>query len=262
MRAVYLIDSGERSETLAFRPLHPKHLKTKVDLERAVERSEREDLWIARGSQITKFLHDVNFAPRKAPELIVLGDVSQSRIEILRNFFKRLIYQEEIKLPFAQLAEVMAARHRSDLLIGGTIDQAGGWALFYRGDFSVVVVPLSAFPKSGDGNRPDFSRFAIEDHGQTVRFGEYEAAAEAILYEFDAEFRKRYRKNLVKTEKGLGPSIRRLRLQKGLRQTDFADVDEKEIRRIEAGEVKKPHQSTLQKIAAKLDVNVEELGTF
>jgi DNA-binding Xre family transcriptional regulator len=121
---------------------------------------------------------------------------------------------------------------------------------------------LTAFRKSGDGTEPDFSRFSIEDSGQSVRFGEYEASTESILYGFDANYRKRHRKNLIKTEKGLGASIRRLRLQKGLRQTGFSDVDEKEIRRIETGEVKKPHKSTLQKIAAKLGVDVEELGNF
>ena len=117
---------------------------------------------------------------------------------------------------------------------------------------------MTAFANSGDGVKPDFDQFLIDDYGQTVKFGDYEASTESILYEFDADYRKRHRKNLIKTEKGLGASIRRLRLQKGLRQTDFSSVDlsEKEIRRIEAGEIKKPHQATLQKIAKKLGVDV------
>lgn len=231
-------------------------------MERAAERGVGEDLWIVLASRVTGLLSELHFAPRRTPEFIVLGDMPRPRIEILRNFFRKLIHQQEIRLPFEQLAEVIAARNRSDLLIGGEVDREGGLALFYRGDFSPVLVPLTAFRTSGDETEPDFSRFSIEDHGQTIRFGEYEASTESILYEFDADYRKRYRKNLVKMEKGLGASIRRLRLQKGLRQTDFPEVDEKEMRRIEAGEIKKPHRTTLQKIATRLGVDVDELGTF
>ncbi len=254
--------SEKPSERAAFRKLHPMHLKTKGDLEKAVNRSEGTDLWIVFAHKLTQLLSDVHFAPRKAPELIILGDVPQSRLEILRSFFSNLIYQEKVRLPFEQLAEVMAAENRSDLLIGGEVDEEGGVVLLYRGDLTSLLVPLTAFLKSGDGIVPDFGQFSIEDHGQVLSFGEYEASAESILYEFDADYRKRYRKNLVKTGKGLGASIRRLRLHKGLRQTDFKDVNEKEIRRLEAGEVKKPHQSTLQKIAATLGVAVDKLGTF
>jgi Helix-turn-helix len=263
MRAVYLMNSEGRKDIAAFRTLHPKYLKTKMELERAVQRSRGEDLWIVLANKTIELLSsDIHFASRKTPSLIVLGDIPQPRIDIIKNFFKRSICQQEIRLPFEQLAEVMAARDRSDLLIGGEVDQEGGMVLFYRGDFSPLLVPLSAFPQSGDGTKPDFRRFTIEDSGQSVRFGEYEASTESILYEFDAGYRKRHRKNLIKTEKRLGASIRRLRLQKGLRQNDFPDIHEKEIRRIEAGDVKKPHQSTLQKIAAKLGVSVEDLGSY
>jgi DNA-binding Xre family transcriptional regulator len=161
-----------------------------------------------------------------------------------------------------QLAAVMASKNRADLLIGGDVDSDDQVVLLYRGDLTPLLVPFSAFPKSGNGIEPDFSQFSIEDYGQTIRFGEYEASTESILYEFDPDFRKRHRKNLIKTEKGLGASIRRLRLQKKLRQTDIPGIDEKEIRRIEAGEVKKPHQTTLQKIATALGVNVDELNSF
>lgn len=262
MRAFYYIDSGERNEATPFRSLRPKHLRTKVELERAAEHSGREDVWIVFANRVTELLSELQFTPRRTPEFIVLGDISRARVEILRNYIRRWVHQQAIRLPLDQLATLMAAKNRKDLLVGGEIDQDGGLALFYRGDFSPVLVPLTAFPTSGDGITPDFGRFSIEDHGQTVRFGEYEASTESILYEFDAEYRKRYRKNLIKSEKGLGASIRRLRLQKGLRQSDFPGIDEKEIRRIEAGEVKKPHQGTMQKIAAKLGVDVKELGTF
>ncbi len=264
MRTVYLMDIEGSSPASDFRALSPKRLKTKMELMKAIERGDSEDLWIVRTNRVTELLSGARFTPRNTPELMVWGPVPRPRIEILRNFFSKLIHQQEIRLPTEQLAEVMAARHRCDLFVGGEIDLEGGVILFYRGDFSSVLVPLTAFANSGDGVKPDFDQFLIDDYGQTVKFGDYEASTESILYEFDADYRKRHRKNLIKTEKGLGASIRRLRLQKGLRQTDFSSVDlsEKEIRRIEAGEIKKPHQATLQKIAKKLGVDVEKLGSY
>jgi hypothetical protein len=262
MRAVYLMDSKGRKVSAQFSALHPQTLKNNVDLERAVKRTLRKDLWIVLAQELTSLLSDFQFRLRQTPELIVIGDLPRPRLDIVRIFFRRSICHGEIKLSFEQLAEVMAAHDRADLLIGGEVDQDGGLVLFYRGDFSPLLVPLTAFRQAGDGTEPDFSDFSIEDTGQSVRFGNYEASTEAILYEFDSDYRKRYRKNLIKTEKSLGASIRRLRLQKGLRQTDFSGIHEKEIRRIESGEVKKPHQPTLQKIATQLGVAVKDLGTY
>lgn len=60
----------------------------------------------------------------------------------------------------------------------------------------------------------------------------------------------------------IGGAIRRLRLQKGLRQSDVPGVTAKEIARIELGQVKKPHQDTLRKIAVRTGVPVDQLETF
>jgi hypothetical protein len=44
-------------------------------------------------------------------------------------------------------------------------------------------VPLSIFTPSGDGTVPDFADFAPIDYGHAIRFGRYEAAADAIFSE-------------------------------------------------------------------------------
>ena len=85
--------------------------------------------------------------------------------------------------------------------------------------------------------------------------GDYEAAADAILYEFDEEYRTRAKKRL--RDKSLGGAIRRLRLQKGLRQSDFPGISAKEIARIEKGLVKEPHAATLSIIAERTGVSVD-----
>jgi hypothetical protein len=61
--------------------------------------------------------------------------------------------------------------------------------------------------------RPDFTAFAVTDFGQTIQLGEYEAAADAILYEFDEEAR-RMKEWEVEQDTTFGGALRRLRLQR------------------------------------------------
>ena len=123
-------------------------------------------------------------------------------------------------------------------------------------------MPLRWFRRRPDGPRLDVSDLAVANCGQTVRLGDYEAATDAILYEFDDEYRQRAKRRQLETERSLGGALRRLRLQKGLRQSDFPGLTAKEIARIERGEVKKPQQRTLVAIAKRIGVAVEEISTY
>jgi hypothetical protein len=62
---------------------------------------------------------------------------------------------------------------------------------------------------------------SVVDGGQTVRLGEFEAAADAILYAFDAEARRRAKQRSIEKDASFGGALRRLRLQRGLRREDF-----------------------------------------
>jgi hypothetical protein len=92
--------------------------------------------------------------------------------------------------------------------------------------------------------------------------GDYEAAADAILYEFDVEARRRMKARERASDDSLGASIRRLRLQRGLAQGDFGEISAKTISRIESGTSEKPHESTLESIAKRLAVPRDELGSY
>jgi hypothetical protein len=37
---------------------------------------------------------------------------------------------------------------------------------------SKLVVPLKAFENTSEGDKPDFTKFAITDYGQTIKFGD------------------------------------------------------------------------------------------
>jgi hypothetical protein len=165
-------------------------------------------------------------------------------------------------LPDDELVEVLGSDNSTDLLIGGEVIPARSEILLYRGNLEPLTVPLQWFASRSGSPGPDLTAFAVTDYGQTVRLGSYEASTDAILYEFDEDYRARAKKRLMEQDASLGGSIRRLRLQKGLRQSDFPGVTAKEIARIEKGAVKKPHLETLKIIARKAGVPVAKIASY
>lgn len=115
---------------------------------------------------------------------------------------------------------------------------------------------------SGTGVKPDFNDFEVIDHGQTLRFGKYEASFDSVLYEMDPEYRRKLHKQRRGTERTFGASLRRLRIQRGLSRSEFVGLTAKAIARIERGEVEKPHAATLGIIAERLGVAVHEIESY
>jgi hypothetical protein len=159
-----------------------------------------------------------------------------------------------------ELADVLGAANREDLFVGVAVADAA--VVLYRGNLEPMVVPLAWFRTRAGGPKPDTADLAIMDSGQTVRLGEYEAATDAILYEFDAAYRRRAKKREVERDNSFGGALRRLRLQKGLRRNDFDGVTAKEIARIERGEVKKPRPRTVAILAKRLGVPAKQVATY
>ncbi len=86
---------------------------------------------------------------------------------------------------------------------------------------------------------------------------------DAILYEYDPEFRRRISKQRLQEDQSFGASLRRLRKQRGLRREDFEpDLSAKTIARIEQGKVKRIQKKTLNALAEHLSVEPEEIETF
>jgi hypothetical protein len=147
-------------------------------------------------------------------------------------------------------------------LIGGLVDKETGTLTVYRGDLRTVTVPLSIFKPTGTGLVPNLADFSIIDDGQAIRMGAYEATSDVIFYEGDPDYRRELNERRQKEERGLGPALRRLRLQRGLRQTDFGHVPAKTMARIERGEIAKPQERTLRAIAKKLGLAPQEIEMY
>jgi DNA-binding Xre family transcriptional regulator len=196
--------------------------------------------------------------------LLVLDKPSTARRELLSTLFRVVVAPGDgvRLLSTAEIAEVLATQRPESFFIGGVADPEDKALVLYRGTLERLVVPFSWFHSPPGGTKPKFDDFEVTDGGQTIRLGEYEAAADAILYEFDPEARRRMKDNLIEKDTSFGGSLRRLRLMRHLGRDEFVGVTAKTVARIERGEVGKPRGPTLAKIAKKLGVKPEEIETF
>jgi hypothetical protein len=165
-------------------------------------------------------------------------------------------------LPKEQLVEAITRDDASDLFIGGSVDPKTKTLILLRGDITSLIVPFSLFSKAGDGTAPDFTKLKLADHGRTVALGKYESAADAILYEIDADYRRKLKKQRRQSEQTFGASLMRLRKQRRLKRTDFTPISAKEIARLERNEVDKPHAKTLEVLATRLGARPEEIANY
>jgi len=247
----------------------------KNDLATALTQSSANSLWIVQNRSWTdQLLKAMPAFYLQRNDKTTLGDLilceAPTRNEVLPSLhavFRRVIGEVPSfkMLPREQLAEVLASDNREDLLIGGAVDVESGILTLARGDLQLLTVPLSFFQPTID-SQPDFEALELDDYGYTIRFGNYEASAHSVLYEFDREYRRRVNKQRTEEETGFGASLKRLRLRlrllRGLNQDQIHGVASKTIARIERGETGKPHGETLAKIAQALGVSPEEIEDY
>jgi len=246
--------------------LDASRLRTESEIRSALDKSRRERvLWVAPDALSVKLLLAAFLGRSKGDQrLLALESANGARHPLLHALFRVVVSADEgiHLLPIDELADVLGSSHRADLFVGGAGAPGDAAVILYRGNLEPVIVPLPWFRARPGGPKPDLDRLAVTDFGQTVRLGEYEAATDAILYEFDNAYRRRARRRAVERDASLGGALRRLRLQKGLQRTDFRGLTAKEIARIERGEVKKPHPRTVAILAKRLGVPANQLSTY
>ena len=257
--------------TRAFARIKAERLRSQPAIRTALNRYQRHArygrhaVWIVPSASAMQLL--LGTLPRRPvgdQRLLSLEGADGDRHGLLQVLFRFVVSVDDgVRLsPTDELAQILGSADRADLLIGAALARADDVVILYRGNLDPLVVPLRWFRTRPDGPRLDVSDLAVTDFGQTVLLGAYEAATDAILYEFDDEYRQRAKRRQLETDRSLGGALRRLRLQKGLRQSDFPGLTAKEIARIERGEVKKPQQRTLAAIAKRIGVAAKEISTY
>ena len=251
------------------RPLPPlvSVCRNRSEVESEVRRPAKGALWISFSRKSTDILLENALASRtrfRGSHLITLSPPRLESIPALQVLFHPVFGLVEgfQWLPEEELVEVIAKEDASSRFIGGCVDLVTKTLTLLRGDMTTVIAPLASFHQSGDGAAPDYTRLRLTDYGRTVSLGEYEASADAILYELDLDYRRHLKKQQRQSERTFGASLMRLRKQRGLRQSDFAPISSKEIARLERNEVEKPHSSTLEVIADRLGVRANEIDSY
>jgi hypothetical protein len=244
---------------------HTCRLKNDVELVSCFKAASPRSVWLSFDSDALSPLTNHIAVSRGEHRLLVFSKIAESTRYVLGAYFRHVLAAKDaIKfLDWNELGEVLVAPNREDLFIGGTVDLKEEAIVLYRGTIDPVVVPLLWFESQGvNAPKADAQAFSVCDFGQTVRLGKFEASTDTILYEFDSDYRRRRKKNLIQEEDSVGASIRRLRLRKNLRRTDFPPLTEKTIARIERGEIEKPQAHTVETIAARLGVAALDLASY
>jgi hypothetical protein len=239
----------------------------RAEVEAAVSGSTNRATWISFTRNFTDILLEKAVDARadlRGSHLITLTPPRSESISALLGLFHPVFGLVEgfQWLPKEELVEAITRDDASDRFLGGSVDPKAKTLTLLRGDITAVVTPFALFQKSGDGTAPDFGRLALTDYGRTVALGDYEAAADAILYELDPVYRRKLKKQRRQSERTFGASLMRLRKQRRLKRSDFAPLSAKEIARIERNEVENPQAKTLGVIADRLGVRPEEIESY
>lgn len=259
-----LLDRATKRKA-AFAGLHPQIVSSVSGLRNSVAHATRDSIWVSYASDLTDALvKRANATPSTLGMGVFIHALDIKTIPVLTSLFRRIAFSIDGGFISAEeLAEVLEAENRADLLIGGFVNNATQTITFWRGNFESLTVPFSAFEKSGNGTEPDFNSFSVIDCGQTVKLGRYEAAVDALLYEYDPEYRRASSKRRLQEDRSFGASLRRLRKQRGLRREDFEpDVSAKTVARIEQGTVVRIQKKTLDSLAKRLGVEPQEMASF
>ena len=173
----------------------PVSASSPKQLHAAMNRFVNGAVWVARAAPMVKWRPSAIDPLSKTPHrLLLIGSPKAPERAFLRAVFESVVVQDDVQVLEIRRSDVLGAARRANLFIGGAAAPAAKSIVLIRGDLTSMVVPFSWFTTRPNGPRPDFSDFEIIDSGQTIRLGKYEAATEAVLYEFDVEFRRRERK--------------------------------------------------------------------
>lgn len=261
---MFLLDSVvSRYEQFAM--FQPEILSSPQAVRLSVAKATKDSFWVSYEEELTDELIRSLYGPSHSlGDALLIHSLNSQSIAPLAGTFHRFAFSANNGfLPPDELAEALRSDNAKDLFIGGNVDSRIKVLTLWRANLDSLTVPFSAFEQSGDGISPDFTKFAVTDFGQTIQLGGYEAASDAILYEFDSEYRCRINAKRKQEEQSFGASVRRLRKQRGLSREDFEpEITAKTIARIEQGKVEAIHKNTLEVIARRLQVKPEEIETY
>ncbi len=248
--------------------VRPKRFVRRITSEGALRQwygdAPRESVWMMWDPAKLRTLTTLAPQPARDQRVVCLTPAPPQSIHVFDAYFTHVLSLtgDVQSLDPDVLADVVTSEERANLFIAASYDALTQAVVLYRGNLETIVVPLSWFVNAASAAVADPVALAIIDYGHTVQLGDFEAATDAILYEFDSAYRQASKAARLASDASIGGSIRRLRLQRGYRQADLPGVDTKTLARIERGEVQAPHHDTLAAIATALGVTIQDLPSY
>lgn len=198
---------------------------------------------------------------RRSGALVVLFCPRPQIVPGLLRSLDRVIYVDAgAACTPEQTIEILHTPDRRERIVGALADRGTATVTFWCGDLQPLVVGAGWIRAKTGVGRIASDRLRIMDMGKTVAVGESRLLAEEIRCDFDAVFRREFRRRQWATDDSLGSKVRVLRRQLGLRREDFPGVDAKTVARIERNEIRRPQRETLRLMAQTLGLSHEHLG--
>lgn len=263
-RSVILLDHRPK-RAAAFAALHPRIVSSAAGLRDSLAHASDDSIWVSYASDLTDALvKRATATPSTLGGGLFLHALDMKSIPVLSSLFRRVAFSVDGGfLPAEELAEVLDSDHRGNYFIGGFVNRATRTITFWRGNLRSLTVPFAAFDAPAGSATPGFDDFSVIDCGQTIKLGDYEAAVDAILYEYDPDYRRAIAKKRLAEDRSFSAALRRLRKQRGLRREDFEpDISAKTVARIEQGRVSRIRKKTLASLAKRLGVEPDQIAGY
>jgi hypothetical protein len=94
-----------------------------------------------------------------------------------------VIFVNMVLCPREHVSIIRTSSNRASRAIALTYNPCTNRLRILTGELETFSAPMPTFPATPLGIIRDFTDIHIIDHGQTLRFGQYEAAVEAVLLE-------------------------------------------------------------------------------
>ena len=120
-------------------------------------------------------------------------------------------------------------------------------------------VAISEIPAVAEMNPSGLKEFQLSSTGSRIRWaaGDVDLDLDTIRAYADPIIRRQHQAELREEASRYADAIRRLRVEKGLTQSDVAGLSERQVRRLEEGG-SIPHSATLAKLAAAHGLSTDE----
>lgn len=120
-------------------------------------------------------------------------------------------------------------------------------------------IPVSEVPALAKLRESALLKFAVSSSGSRIHWpdGDIDINLDTILERADPKVRKSHEIQRRNEAARYGGAIRKVREEKGLKQSDVPGLSERQVRRLEDGDVV-PHASTLEKLATAHGMLVDD----